>query len=176
MQAHWRLKKTYIVIILVPALNHVQQQRLLDFEAPNWKLGLHRWWWTRILPRVVCADAPWQTRCSRAYWQHKHAQVIEIILHCIQQFKHAFYFSKVKAKANFLGKKCAGAIASCSPRVHGTTFILISHLHSYLLTSKGKTPSPIQPAHQIEKEKLRRQWKPLPTLFKEKEPLWYRVP
>jgi hypothetical protein len=27
-----------------------------------------------------------------------------------------------------------------------------------------------------EKEKLRRQWKPLPTLNKEKEPLWYRVP
>ena len=25
------------------------------------------------------------------------------------------------------------------------------------------------------KEKLRRQWKPLPTLIKEKEPLWYRV-
>jgi len=24
--------------------------------------------------------------------------------------------------------------------------------------------------------KLRRQWKPLPTLIKEKEPLWYRVP
>ena len=27
-----------------------------------------------------------------------------------------------------------------------------------------------------EKEKLRRQWKPLPTLIKEKELLWYRVP
>jgi len=26
------------------------------------------------------------------------------------------------------------------------------------------------------KESLRRQWKPLPTLNKEKEPLWYRVP
>ena len=26
------------------------------------------------------------------------------------------------------------------------------------------------------KKRLRRQWKPLPTLFKEKEPLWYRVP
>jgi hypothetical protein len=27
-----------------------------------------------------------------------------------------------------------------------------------------------------EKEKPRRQWKPLPTLNKEKEPLWCRVP
>jgi hypothetical protein len=27
-----------------------------------------------------------------------------------------------------------------------------------------------------EKEKLRGQWKPLPTLIKEKEPLWYQVP
>ena len=26
------------------------------------------------------------------------------------------------------------------------------------------------------KKKLRRQWEPLPTLIKEKEPLWYRVP
>jgi hypothetical protein len=26
------------------------------------------------------------------------------------------------------------------------------------------------------KEELRRQWKPLPTLVKEKEPLWYRHP
>jgi hypothetical protein len=26
------------------------------------------------------------------------------------------------------------------------------------------------------KKKLRRQWKPLPTSIKEKEPLWYRVP
>jgi len=26
------------------------------------------------------------------------------------------------------------------------------------------------------KKKLRRQWKPLPTLTKQKEPLWYRVP
>ena len=26
------------------------------------------------------------------------------------------------------------------------------------------------------KKRLRRQWKPLPTLFKEKEPLWYRAP
>ena len=28
----------------------------------------------------------------------------------------------------------------------------------------------------VEKKKLRRQWKPLPTLIKKKKPLWYRVP
>jgi len=31
-------------------------------------------------------------------------------------------------------------------------------------------------ALSLSRKKLRRQWKPLPTLIKEKEPLWYRVP
>jgi hypothetical protein len=34
----------------------------------------------------------------------------------------------------------------------------------------------LAPENKKKKRKLRRQLKPLPTIIKEKEPLWYRVP
>ena len=44
-----------------------------------------------------------------------------------------------------------------------------------LVVQQFKTPEfPMK--KEKKKKKLRRQWKPLPTLIKEKEPLWYRVP
>jgi len=50
----------------------------------------------------------------------------------------------------------------------------------WLGDSSGKPPSLVimtEPyaSHDASKIELRRQWKPLPTIIKEKEPLWYRV-
>jgi ribonuclease HI len=46
--------------------------------------------------------------------RHKHAKVLEIIIHHIQQSNDTIYLYKVKAHAGILENECADAIAKRS--------------------------------------------------------------
>jgi len=48
--------------------------------------------------------------------------------------------------------------------------------HSHLLSGVRCTIKSDNNKKEKERENLRRQWRPLHTVIKEKEPLWYRVP
>jgi hypothetical protein len=65
--------------------------------------------------------------------QHKHAKLLETILHHIQLSKDTIHLYKVKAQAGILGNECADAIAKCSAENHSGHDIHINtdaHPHS----------------------------------------------
>ena len=63
------------------------------------------------------AGAPWQIRNSILYPQHmrrhKHAKLLETIVHHIQLTKDIIHLCKVKAHAGIQWNKCADSVASC---------------------------------------------------------------
>jgi len=78
--------------------------------------------------------------------RHKHAKLLETIVHHIQLSKDTIHF-KVKAHAGILGNRWADAIAKCSAENRSGHDIQIytdrpfPFIH-FLATSKGGKPSP----------------------------------
>jgi ribonuclease HI len=82
--------------------------------------------------------------------QHKHAKLLETVVHHIQQSIGTIYLYKVKAHAGILGSECADAIAKCSAENQSGFDIHINadaHPHSPIFWSArvGDPPPACQP-------------------------------
>jgi len=82
------------------------------------------------------AGALWLIRNSILYPQrmerHKHAKLLETIVHHIKLSKDTIYLCKVKAHAGILGNECADAIAKCSAEnLSGHDFYINTDVHPH---------------------------------------------
>ena len=63
--------------------------------------------------------------------RHKHAKLLETIVHYIQVDEETSYLYKVKARAGILGNECADAIAKCSANLTGHDIQIDTDNHPY---------------------------------------------
>jgi len=89
-------------------------------------------------------NAVWQIRNSILYprrmKRHKHAKLLGIIVHHVQQSKDTINLYKVKAHAGILGNECAVATAKCSAEnesVHDIQINTDAHPHSSISGQQG---------------------------------------